>query len=70
MNWLQVIGWFFVIVPVIGLLGFSVWMIISVMNDDDGIKAFVIILVAAWFVGLAILLLTYFTNFMALAGLI
>ena len=68
MSWLKIIGWFLFIAPFLGFIGFSIWMILSVMEDDDNIKAFVAILVAAWFIGLAILLLTYFTDFASLAG--
>lgn len=68
MSWLKIIGWFLFIAPFVGFIGFSVWMILSVMGEDDNIKAFVTILIFSWFIGLAILLLTYFTNFAELAG--
>ncbi|MFA6131573.1 MAG: hypothetical protein WC702_00695 [Patescibacteria group bacterium] len=68
MSWLKIIGWFLFLAPFIGFIGFSIWMILSVMNDDDNIKAFVSILVISWVIGLAILLLSYFTNFASLAG--
>ncbi|HBR80350.1 TPA: hypothetical protein DEA21_01710 [Candidatus Uhrbacteria bacterium] len=69
MSWLLSIGWFLLIMPIFGFVGFSVWMILSIMKDDPNIKAFILILVAAWFVGLAILLLSYFTDFATLAGI-
>jgi len=68
MSWLKIIGWFLFIAPFVGFISFSIWMILSVMGDDENIKAFVTILVFSWFIGLAILLLTYFTNFAELAG--
>lgn len=68
MTWLQIIGWFLFIIPIIGFIGFAVWMISSIMGDDDNIKAFVTILGASWIIGLIILLLTYFTDFISLAG--
>ncbi|MFH1089038.1 MAG: hypothetical protein V1716_01275 [Candidatus Uhrbacteria bacterium] len=62
MNWLKIIGWFFFIVPIFGLLGFSFWMIMEIMHDDDNVKAFVLIMIAAWVIGLVLLLLSYLTD--------
>ena len=68
MSWLKTIGWFLVVVPPICLFGFSIWMIMEIMKDDDNIKAFVMICAAGWFIGLGILILLYFTDFANLAG--
>jgi len=62
MNWLKIIGWFFFIVPIFGLFGFSIWMIMEIMHDDDNVKAFVLIMIAAWVIGLVLLLLSYLTD--------
>lgn len=68
MTWLQIIGWFLFIVPIFGFIGFAIWMITSIMEDDPNIQAFVAILGASWIIGLVILILTYFTDFASLAG--
>lgn len=69
MPWLKTIGWFLFVMPPLCLFGFSIWMILEIMKDDDNIKAFIIICVAGWLIGLGILLLTYFTDFAALYGM-
>lgn len=62
MDWLKTIGWFLTVVPPICLLGFSFWMIKALMNDDDNVKTFVLVCLTGWFIGVGILILTYYTD--------
>jgi O-antigen/teichoic acid export membrane protein len=63
MSWFKTIGWFLTIVPVLALFSFSLWMIKELMNDDENIKIFVSVCLVAWFVGVGMLVMTYFTDF-------
>ena len=69
MSLLKTIGWFLFILPIFGFIGFSFWMIKSIMADDSNVAAFVYILGAAWIIGLVMLILVYFTDFATLAEL-
>lgn len=63
MFWLKLIGWAFVILPILAFLGFAAWMVVEVQKEDENVKAVVVVAAAAWFIGLGILFLTYFTDF-------
>jgi len=69
MNWLKILGWFLFIMPLFGLFGFSFWMIMEVMKDDENVKAFILIMIAAWFIGFILLFLSYLTDISILAGI-
>lgn len=69
MLWFKIAGWFLFIMPIIGFAGFSIWMILSVMKDDDNIKAFITVLSIAWIIGVVMLLFSYVPDLMILFGL-
>lgn len=62
---LKIIGWLFFLFPFLGFAAFSIWMIRETMQDDENIIAFVYLLFVIWLIGAGILVLTYFTDFIA-----
>jgi hypothetical protein len=68
MLWLKLIGWIMVLIPVLGFMGFSAWMIRSAMDDDENIVAFVGLMGVIFLVGIGILAVTYFTDLAATLG--
>ncbi len=59
---LKILGWIFVLVPMFTFISISFSMIRGAANDDETIKALVLIALAAFFMGSILLLLLYLTN--------
>lgn len=59
---LKVLGWTFVIVPTFTFISISFYMIRGAANDDETVKALVLIALAAFFMGSILLLLLYLTD--------
>jgi hypothetical protein len=68
MLWLKIIGWFLFILPILGFIGFTIWMIHEVMREDAHIKTFIGVLGLAWIIGVVMLVFAYMPDFMILFG--
>ncbi|MFH1253538.1 MAG: hypothetical protein V1664_04385 [Candidatus Uhrbacteria bacterium] len=68
MPWLKITGWALFILPLLGFAAFAAWMILEVVKEDPNIKAFITVLTIAWLIGIVMLVLAYFPDFMLLFG--
>ncbi len=59
---LKILGWVFVLAPTFTFISVSFYMIRGAADDDETIKALVLIALAAFFMGSILLLLLYLTD--------
>lgn len=59
---LIVLGWTFVAVPTIAFLFVSFYMVKGAANDDETVKALVLLGLASFFMGAILVLLLYLTD--------
>ncbi len=59
---LKILGWIFVLAPTVTFISISFYMIRGAMADDETVKALVLIGLAAFFMGIILLLMLYLTD--------
>ena len=62
-NTLKIIGWILTVAPLIAFLGVSIYVIKGAMEDDDMVKALVMLCIGCFTLGAIILLLMFLTSF-------